>query len=149
VALALAPSGQESVSVETALPDLRNTTIRQFATALSNESLRAVWEVTGSAAEDQATVTIGSSFALPGNIFNGVTSVRELSCHLPEAARELVFTRAQISWAHGLQTQTPPVLRVSAAMVAALAPAARRLDPNIVELFVLRTSRGTSATGRE
>jgi hypothetical protein len=147
VELTAAAPGEDRVVASAGLPELRPAVVRNFATALSNQSLRATWEIAGEGQEDyRATVTIGSTFTLPGNIFSGATTVREVSCRVPAGVRQFAFTPEQTAWARGLQTPTPPSLAVSKTAVRAVQPASGHLSPRTVDLLLLRTQDGASAT---
>ena len=147
VELTMTVPGQERVVTSGELPELPATVVRNFATVLSGERLRATWEMVADDEDDyRAAVTIGSTFTLPGNIFSGATTVREVSCRLPASEEQSVFSREQTAWARGLQTQTPPALEVSRTGLRAVEPSAGELSPRTVDLVLLRTRTGVSAT---
>jgi uncharacterized protein (TIGR03437 family) len=141
-------SGQNGVALQAALPEVNDTGIQQFSAALSGPSLRAVWELAGEAEDMVATVTAGSTFTLPGNIFSGATNVRELTCLVPATAGEFVFTREQTEWARGLQTPTPPTLEVSKTAVRALDPDDEAPPLRDVDVVLLRIRDHASAVSR-
>jgi hypothetical protein len=146
VELTAAAPGEDRVVASAGLPELRPAVVRNFATAISNQSLRATWDMAGEGQEDyRATVTIGSTFTLPGNIFSGATTVREVSCRVPAGVRQFAFTAEQTAWARGLQTLTPPSLAVSKNAVRAVQPAFGHLSLQTVDLLLLRTQDGASA----
>jgi hypothetical protein len=72
--------------------------------------------------------------------------VREVSCRLPANAEQFTFTREQTAWARGLQTQTRPALDVLKTAARAVEPSSGQLGSRTVDLFVLRTRTGVSAT---
>jgi hypothetical protein len=52
-----------------------------------------------------------SEFSLPGSIFSGETSVRELSCRVSGFSGEAVIPADDLAWAHGLPERRPAVFR--------------------------------------
>ena len=147
--LAVTAAGQPVVVAESDLPAVRNTAIRQFTSRLVSQAVQTSWQLGSSADRDLATVTIGSSFTLQGSIFSGLTNYRQVSCRIPASLGGFSFTREQTGWARGLQNSTPASLQIADDRAGAVDPDSGELGAKTIDVIVVRTRNGASATAQE
>jgi uncharacterized protein (TIGR03437 family) len=148
VDLRISPSGADPVSATAGLPAPRALTVRSFAANLTAQPPIAAWDLAGTTESDRATLAIGSSFTLPGNIFGGATQIRELRCRVAPGASPFTFPRAAAAWALGLPVRSTPTVQVAQSAATVLAVNDREPGPNTIDLVLLRATNGVSSAPR-
>ncbi len=83
-------------------PPRPQQTIGGFAVQNSNSVVSALWRLTQTRERDRLVVSASSRFVYGGNIFSGLTDVREFSCAVPVTDEEFRFSGDDANWVFGL-----------------------------------------------
>jgi len=105
------PGSRQTFGVTGVLPPPRQpSTIGNFTILGPHDALQASWEINSPDPADRLTLLASSSFTLPGSIFSGATTLRELECALPVSQTSFVFPQPE---AAGTLTLNRPSLAIS------------------------------------